>query len=44
LGLWLAQVRRRGFFSIMWGNLLKPPSSGAFIPQDIEMTRGEYDE
>jgi len=21
----------------MWDNLLKPPSSGAFIPQDIEM-------
>jgi hypothetical protein len=21
----------------MWGNLLKPPSSGAFVLQDIEM-------
>jgi hypothetical protein len=44
LGLRLVRARRRGFFSIMWGNLLKPPSSGAFIPQDIEMIRGEYDE
>jgi hypothetical protein len=28
-----------GIFSIMWGNLLKLPSSGAFITQDIEMIR-----
>jgi hypothetical protein len=26
----------------MWGNLLKPPSSGAFIPQDIEMIHKKY--